>query len=74
MASILLAPGESFEHFHRHPSYTILVSGDVRFITQLESRRLNVGERVYVDANHSHTIVNIGNESAQIDCVHSENI
>jgi len=72
MASILLEPGESFEHFHSEASYTSVVSGEVRFTSNFESRMLAIGERVRVPANHSHTVTNVGHTNARVDCIHSE--
>ena len=70
MASILLDPGESFEHLHEHASFTTLVSGQVRFSDGLKSQIMRVGEPIYVAPGCSHTIVNVGDVSANVACVH----
>ena len=71
MASILLAPGEAFEHFHREASFTTLVNGHVRFCEGTVEHVMKEGESIYVAPNRSHTIINFGDVIARVDCVHS---
>jgi hypothetical protein len=46
MATIVLRPGETFEHYHCAPSQTIHVSGDVEFRIEGISRVMRSGESI----------------------------
>jgi len=70
MASILLEPGESFEHVHGDVSYTTLIFGHVEFSDNQQPRIMAVGEPIFVGAGCSHTIRNVGDATATVFCAH----
>mgnify|MGYP000973324917 CR=1 FL=1 len=70
MATILLNPGERFEHAHDHPSTTCLMAGEVDFQIGGHPVTLPLGEPVEVPAGVSHAIYNCGKRPAEIHCGH----
>ena len=70
MASILLQPGETFEHSHNDTSDTVHVSGKVEFVVGSSKHIMRSGERISTPPHIFHAITNVGSEIAQIDCIH----
>jgi mannose-6-phosphate isomerase-like protein (cupin superfamily) len=70
MATILLDVEESFEHLHRQASLTVLKEGRARLVMNGSVLELQPNVAVTVPANTSHTIVNIGETTAVVNCVH----
>lgn len=72
MATIILNPGERFEHAHDHASTSSLIAGEVRFEIEGQAVALPLGQTVEVPAGASHVIYNTGAVPAQIYCAHRE--
>jgi quercetin dioxygenase-like cupin family protein len=70
MAIILLEKEETFEHFHSHSSQTILREGRARMTMNGRTRDLQPGVAVEVPPNTSHTLVNVGDTTAVVACLH----
>lgn len=70
MATIILDPGEVFEHYHSEDSSTILQEGAIR--CSLDGRELDLapGEAVHVLAGMPHSLYNVGDVPARVICVH----
>ncbi len=69
MATILLQPGEVFEHYHSEPSLTVLVQGTVEAELTGQVVRLEPGKPLPVPAKTPHSITNIGAQVAEVSCV-----
>lgn len=71
MASIILGPGEQFEHQHAQESETVLRRGKVRIsIGGQQEEEMWVNQPVRVPASTPHRLRNEGDEYAIIDCHH----
>lgn len=71
MASIILGPGEQFEHQHANESETILRRGRVRIsIGAQKEKEMQVNQPVKVPASTPHQLRNEGDDYAIIDCHH----
>lgn len=68
MASIILTPGEEFEHLHAGVSITRLDSGAVELRLPSGAQTLRQGEEVEVPAQTPHRLVNVGTTEAVIYC------
>jgi mannose-6-phosphate isomerase-like protein (cupin superfamily) len=68
MATIILEPGEVFEHQHDGESVTELLTGSVDLM--LPSRTLSLGQRepVTVPSGTPHSMRNTGGSSAEVMC------
>lgn len=70
MAKIILEPREVFEHFHQIDSVSILLKGKVKYTSNDTEIEMQIGQRITTPANISHSLSNIGNEVAEIRCLH----
>lgn len=70
MAKIILAPRESFEHFHSEESSTILLEGNAHYRMGDIEHALEPNVPVLTPANQSHTITNTGNVECMFGCSH----
>lgn len=70
MAKIILAPNESFEHFHSEVSTTTLLQGYAHYRAGDIERNLELEETILTPANQSHILTNTGNEECIIGCGH----
>ena len=70
MAKIILAPEESFEHFHSEDSTTILLEGMANYRAGDTEYPLTQHVSVLTPANQSHTITNTGKMDCMFDCGH----
>ncbi len=70
MAKIILAPNESFEHFHSEDSTTILLEGSARYRMGTLEHPLQRDMPVLTPANQSHTITNTGDRECMFGCSH----
>ena len=69
MATIVLDPKESFEHFHSDESVTFHVEGRVEILMNDHQYSLKSGENITVPGNTRHTIINIGDTEAKVGCI-----
>ena len=70
MAKIILQRDEEFEHFHSLESKTILLEGDVELSCKGDIQKLRVNMEVVIPAKIAHTVKNVGNCQAVIECQH----
>ena len=70
MAKIILAPNESFEHFHSEDSTTTLLKGSAHYRSGDIERSLEQDVPVLTPANQSHTITNTGEMECMFGCGH----
>lgn len=70
MATIILAPGERFTHYHDDANASCCVKGEVRVSFGDTERMVGPGERVAIPAGVRHTLHNIGNAPAHVECAH----
>ena len=71
MASIILGPGEEFEHRHESDSETILRRGRVKIsIGGKPERDMPANEPIPIPANTPHRIRNEGPDYSIVDCYH----
>jgi len=71
MASIILGPGEQFEHQHAEESKTILRRGRVRIsIGEQQEKDMGINKPVRIPASTPHRLRNHGDDYAIIDCHH----
>ena len=71
MAKIILAPNESFEHFHSEDSTTTLLEGSAHYrMGTTVNHPLRHAVPVLTPANQSHTITNTGDRECMFDCGH----
>lgn len=70
MAKIILAPNESFEHFHSEESTTVLLQGSARYETGNRSQEMETNVTILTPAHQSHTITNTGNMECIFGCGH----
>ncbi len=69
MATIVLQPGETFEHYHSAPSQTIHVRGDIEFSVDGSARLMRPRESISVPGNTKHSVRNLGARTAEVTCV-----
>ncbi len=72
MAKIILQPKEKFEHQHSTNSITVLLQGELIYECDNKKIKLVLGEKVDTPANRTHTLENIGDQEAIVDCIHRE--
>lgn len=65
-----LAPGEAFRHTHVHESITTLREGDVELEVEGSRTSLVPGLPTPIDAFVTHTLINIGEIVAHVECGH----
>jgi mannose-6-phosphate isomerase-like protein (cupin superfamily) len=70
MAKIILAPNESFEHFHSEESSTILLEGSADYRMGNVHHPLERNVVVLTPAHQSHTITNTGQVECMFGCNH----
>ena len=70
MAKIILAPNESFEHFHSEDSTTTLLEGAANYRSGSIVHSLKRNVPVLTPANQSHTITNTGDVECMFGCSH----
>lgn len=70
MAKIILAPNESFEHFHSEDSTTILLDGSANYRAGSVEYALQRDVPVLTPANQSHSIINTGAMECMFGCSH----
>lgn len=70
MAKIILAPNESFEHFHSEESSTILMEGSAQYRMGDIERVLERNVPILTPANKSHIITNTGYGECVFGCNH----
>ncbi len=71
MASIILGPGEEFEHQHESDSETILRRGSVKIsIGGKPERDMPQNESIRIPAKTPHRIRNDGPDYGIVDCYH----
>ena len=70
MAKIILAPNESFEHFHSEDSTTTLLKGKADYRMGTIEHPLQRDVPVLTPANQSHTITNTGDRECMFGCSH----
>ena len=70
MAKIILAPNESFEHFHSEESSTILLEGKADYRMGDFEQALQPNVPILTPANRSHTITNTGGSECMFGCSH----
>ncbi len=70
MAKIILAPKESFEHFHSEDSTTTLLEGSAHYRAGNIEFTLKCDVPVLTHANQSHIITNIGDMECMFGCSH----
>ena len=70
MAKIILAPKESFEHFHSVDSITVLLEGMANYRTADTEYPLIKDVPVLTPAGQSHTITNTGQTDCMFGCSH----
>jgi mannose-6-phosphate isomerase-like protein (cupin superfamily) len=70
MASIHLAPQETFQHTHDHPSLTRVVQGEIRFHMNGAAVEMTAGTEILVPEHTSHRLENIGRTPAEVYCGH----
>jgi mannose-6-phosphate isomerase-like protein (cupin superfamily) len=70
MASIHLAPQETFQHTHDHPSLTRVVQGKIRFYMIGTAVEMTAGAEILVPEHTSHRLENIGRTPAEVYCGH----
>jgi quercetin dioxygenase-like cupin family protein len=68
MAGIVLTPGETFEHSHREPSTSTLVEGTATIMVAGNTTMLETGKPMPVPANTAHTLENVGENRAVVQC------
>ena len=68
MATIILEPGEAFEHYHNSESHTTHVEGDLALSFNENTITLSEGQMIIVPANTSHTVKNTGMAPAIFQC------
>lgn len=73
MATIILDPGEVFEHFHDADSISILNAGSVECRFGGRTIAMEPGVRVHIPARMSHELRNVGGTAAEIRCEHGVN-
>ena len=73
MASIILDPGEVFEHSHTTDSITHLRRGSIRLNYGADSVRMHRGQRLEIPAGVPHTLENVGTGRAYVSCYHAPN-
>jgi mannose-6-phosphate isomerase-like protein (cupin superfamily) len=73
MASIILGPGERFEHKHANDSETILRRGRVSIkIGEMPEREMRTNEPIMIPADFPHELRNDGDQYAIVDCHHDK--
>ena len=70
MAKIILAPNESFEHFHSEDSTTTLLEGSANYRAGNVEYALQPDVTVLTAANLSHSITNTGAMECMFHCGH----
>ena len=70
MATIIIEPGETFEHTHSRQGATILREGDVELEIDGDRRSLQRDVPIQIRAGQHHVMRNVGNTPARIDCWH----
>lgn len=70
MATIIIEPGEAFEHTHSKQSTTILREGSVELEIDGDRRPLQKDVPVQIRAGQHHVMRNTGSTPAAIHCVH----
>lgn len=70
MAKIILAPNESFEHFHSEDSTTTLLEGKAHYKMGDIEHELEPNVTVLTPANLSHILTNTGDMECIIGCGH----
>lgn len=70
MAKIILAPNESFEHFHSEDSTTTLLEGSAHYCMGSIEHPLKRDVAVLTPANQSHSITNMGEMECMFECGH----
>lgn len=70
MAKIILAPNESFEHFHSEASTTTLLEGSANYRSGDTECALERYVPVLTPANQSHTITNTSDMECMFGCGH----
>jgi len=70
MASIHLAPQETFQHTHDHPSLTRVVQGEIRFYMNETAVEMTAGAEILVPEHTSHRLENISRTPAEVYCGH----
>lgn len=65
-----LAPGEVFQHSHVEVSFTTLIEGDVHMEIAGTRTPLVVRQKVWVPAQASHVLINVGTSPAVVECGH----
>ena len=70
MAKIILAPEESFEHFHSEESTTVLLTGSATYRSGNTEYPLKYNVPVLTPAHQSHTITNTGQTDCMFGCSH----
>lgn len=68
MAVIILDPQEKFGHSHSEQSMTKVLSGNVVISVGSEEFSGEVNKEVIIPANTEHTLTNIGDTKAEIEC------
>ena len=66
MATILLEPNESFEHFHACESITTLICGEIEFSLQGKQLVMKEGDSISVPPQERHTMTNVGSTLAHV--------
>lgn len=72
MATILLEPGESFDHMHATLSESILVDGAVHYEAAGKRFSMRRGEHVVAQAGERHVLHNTGSTVATVNCIHRQ--
>jgi uncharacterized cupin superfamily protein len=67
-----LAPGECFEHMHQSHSTTTVIAGSVDLVIDGTRQSLEVGVPTPIGARVSHLLINVGDQSAVIECGHQQ--
>lgn len=70
MAKIILAPNESFEHFHSEVSTTTLLEGSAHYRAGEVEYMLERDVPVLTPANQSHILTNTGGADCVLGCAH----
>jgi quercetin dioxygenase-like cupin family protein len=74
MATIILGPDESFEHYHAMGSHTKLLKGHAELHFEGKTIRLEEEVPIFVPAQCPHVILNIGTGKAYIQCEHVKTV
>lgn len=71
MASIILGPGEQFEHQHATDSETVLRRGRVRIsVGEQPEEEMTINQPVRSAPHIPHRLRNVGRDYAIVDCHH----